>query len=328
MNFFTFDFWRNTMKKLALLALVLLLVPGFALAADCVRDGDPAFYVDFGEDTHDMIAGETYCWTVGPCNFGFVSATCPDPDTFCVYAYDTAGWTIVGDPPLEDCYLLDPGYLWWQDICITAPCEVVPCDYNTLTIVMTWCDDTLACRHDCNPPEAPCEDPNWYGGNPYYSTDVVTIHIVESPPALYIVQDSVYYVEQGQTAAYVPFTICNGDACADPTVYNYTISCTPIVGSLCTGFPQAGSTAPVPGGECQDVYGVVDASLASIGDKASLEIIAWDITGAVYDTCVQIVEVVEQQPVPLFTAPVVTILVLAMILAAAVFMKRRATSRA
>jgi hypothetical protein len=92
------------MKKLALL-LALMLVPGIAYAVCCTYEGDPAFYVDFGEDTHDMIAGETYCWTVGPCNFGFVSALCPDPDTFCVRAWDTAGWGITGDPPLGSCFL-------------------------------------------------------------------------------------------------------------------------------------------------------------------------------------------------------------------------------
>jgi hypothetical protein len=48
----------------------------------------------------------------------------------------------------------------------------------------------------------------------------------------------------------------------------------------------------------------------------------------VYDTCVQIIHIVEPEPVPLFTVPVVTILVLALILAAAVFMRRRAVSRA
>jgi hypothetical protein len=311
------------MKKLALL-LALLLVPGIIYAQPCCTyEGDPAFYVDFGEDTHDMIAGETYCWTVGPCNFGFVSALCPDPDTFCMDAWDTQGWVITGDPPLGSCFILDPGYLWWQDVCLTVPCTALPCDYDTLLIEMFCCDVGIVCRIDC--PET-CEDPNWYGGNPYYSTDQVIIHIVPSPPALYILQDSLYTVEQGQTAAYVPFTICNGDACADPTVYDYIITSTGHVGA---GFPQGGSTAPVPGGECQDVYGIVDASTALPCDLDTLTIIAWDaLTGTVYDTCVQIVHVVEPVPVPLFTTPVVTVLVLAMILAAAVIMRRRAASRA
>jgi hypothetical protein len=38
--------------------------------------------------------------------------------------------------------------------------------------------------------------------------------------------------------------------------------------------------------------------------------------------------VIEPIPVPLFTTPVVTVLVLAMILAAAVFLRRRAAGRA
>jgi hypothetical protein len=312
------------MKKLALL-LAILVIPGIVFAQKpCpTYEGDPAFYVNFGEDTRDMIAGETFCWTVGPCNFGFVSALCPDTDTLCMHAWDTGGWVITGAPPLGTCYLLDPGYLWWQDVCITAPCDAEVCDFDTLYIEMFACDDSLDCRTDC--PET-CEDPNWYGGNPYYSTDQVIIHIVPSPPALYIDQDSLYVVEQGQTGAYVPFSICNGDACADPTVYEYIISST---GHVSGGFPQGGSTSPVDGGECEEVYGVFDAGEAVPCDLDTLTIIAWDqLTGTVYDTCVQIVHVIVPVPVPLFTTPVVTVLVLAMILAAAVFMRRRAASRA
>jgi hypothetical protein len=46
------------------------------------------------------------------------------------------------------------------------------------------------------------------------------------------------------------------------------------------------------------------------------------------DTCVQVIHVVEPSSVPLFTVPVVTILVLALILAVAIFMRRRAVNRA
>ena len=309
------------MKKTLLIALALTLIPVFALAA-ATYEGDPAFYVDFGVDTHDIIAGETVCFTVGPCNFGFVSAVCPGTDTFCVWATETAGWTITADPPLEECYILDGGYLWWQDICITAPCEVEVCDYDTLTIYMSYCNDLLECEHVADP----CEDPNLYGGDPYYSSDQVILHVVESPPALYILQDSLYLVEQGQTAAYIPFSICNGDPCADPTVYDYSIASKGLIGA---GFPQGGTTDPIPGGECLDIYGIVDAGLADVCDYDTLTIIAWDAaTGTVYDTCVQIVHVIEPVPVPLFTTPVVTVLVLAMVLSAAVFMRKRAASRA
>jgi len=309
------------MKRLTLITIALLMVPVFALAS-ATTEGDPAFYVDFGEDTHDLIAGETFCWTVGPCNFGFVSGACTATDTFCMWATSTAGWTITADPPLEECQIVEPGYLWWNDICITVPCEVSICDYDTLTIYMGYCDDLGVCDHTV----ADCEDPNIYSGNPYYSTDQVILHIVESPPALYILQDTLYFVEQGQTAAYIPFSICNGDPCAAPTVYDYTISSKGLVGG---GFPQAGSTDPVTGGECLDVYAVVDAGGAAICDYDTLTIIAWDqATGIAYDTCVQVIHVIEPVPVPLFTTPVVTVLVLAMILSAAVFMRKRAASRA
>ena len=188
---------------------------------------------------------------------------------------------------------------------------------------MTYCDADILCCYDC--PD--CEDPNWYGGNPYHSADTVVLHVVDSPPALYILQDSLYTVTEGQSAAYVPFTICNGDACADPTVYSYVISCTPIVGALCTGFPQSGNTSSVPGGGCEDIYGVIDAGAAYEYDKAAFVIVAWDqLTGSVYDTCVQIVEVREPKPVPIFTLPVVTVMILAMIVASAVIMKKRAAA--
>ncbi|MBN1885866.1 MAG: hypothetical protein JW876_10145, partial [Candidatus Krumholzibacteriota bacterium] len=168
--------------------------------SECFKEGDPAFYVDFGETARDVIAGETVCWTVGPCNFGFVSATCPDTDTFCVDVEETQNWIVTGDPPLRACNVLDPGYLWWQDICVTVPCDVSVCDYDTVTAVMSYCDAAGFCAADCGD----CEDPNFYGGDPYYSTITVVLHVVESPPALYILQDSLYLVEQGQTAAYIP----------------------------------------------------------------------------------------------------------------------------
>ncbi|HUV35874.1 MAG TPA: hypothetical protein VMX58_02935, partial [Patescibacteria group bacterium] len=143
---------------------------------------------------------------------------------------------------------------------------------------------------------------------------------------LYILQDSLYVVEKGQTAAYVPFTICNGDACADPTAYGYVITSTGHVGA---GFPQGGTTPPVDGGECGDVYGVVDAGDAEICDLDTLVIIAWDaLTGTVYDTCVQVIHVVEPVPVPLFTTPVLVVVALAMVCTAAIILRRRVANRA
>jgi hypothetical protein len=84
----------------------------------------------------------------------------------------------------------------------------------------------------------------------------------------------------------------------------------------------------VDGGACVDVYGIIDGGTANVCDYDELTIIVWDdATGTVYDTCVQLIHVVTPVPVPLFTAPIVTILVLVMILAAAVIMKRTLTAR-
>ena len=305
------------MKKLTLLALaVLLILPGLARA----EEGDPALYVDFGEDTHDLYAGQAYTFTLGPCNFGFVSGTCPDTDTFCIHLSQTGTWDIVADPDVGSCYLLDPGYLWWQDYTVTVPCEAEICDYDTLIAIVTYCDDTFACRTDI--PD--CEDPNWYGGNPYYSADTIILHVVEAPPALYILQDSLFLVSEGQTNAYVPFALCNGDPCAPPMLINYSITNKGHIPGN-PGFPQTGFVTSL-GGECENAYAVVDAGDAEVCDLDTLTIIVW--VGTVYDTCVQLIHVVAPVDVPLFTAPVVTILVLAMILAAAVIMRKRAVSRA
>jgi C1A family cysteine protease len=290
--------------------------------AGCSKEGDPALYVDFSEDTRDVIAGETVEWTIGPANFGFVSATCTDMDTFCVSASSSSGWTISAEPPLGACHDLDPGYLWWQDISIYVPCDVSICDYDTLIVGMHYCNTEALCDPDCNDlPE--CEDPNWYNGNPYFSADTVILHVVESPPALYILQDSLFLVSQGQTAAYVPFALCNGDPCAPPTLVNYSITSKGWIPGN-PGYPQAGSIS-VGGGDCENVYAVVNAGSAAICDLDTLTIIAW--IGSTYDTCVQIIHIVEAVEVPLFSAPVVTILALAMILAAAVIMRKRAAGR-
>jgi hypothetical protein len=292
----------------------------------CSKEGDPAFYVNFEEDTRDVERGQVYCWTLAPTNFGFVSALCPDPDTFCMHVEDTGGWVIVGDPPLQQCNLLDPGYLYWQDVCITVPCGGEIGDRDTVVAVMAFCGGAMDCVPDCLE-GIDCEDPNWYGGDPYYSADTIVLHIVESPPSLIIVQDSLYTVEQGQSGAYVPFTICNQDICAAPASFGYTIASTGNIGGV---FPQSDSTGAIAAGECEDVYAVVDAGTAEVCTIDTLTIVAWDCaTGTTYDTCVQLVHVVEGWIyVPLFSTPVLAMLVLIMIAGAAVLLRRRFAGRA
>jgi hypothetical protein len=311
----------------------LLCAPPFSGAAaagepPCSREGDAALYVDFGGEHSDIEAGKTVSWNVAPGNFGFVSASCSGTDTFCLHIYDTAGWTITAEPPIESCHVLEPAYIWWQNIGITAPCDVAVCDNDTLIIVMVYCDGDETCNHECRDTPG-CEDPNWYGGAPYYSADTVILHVVESAPALHITQDSLSNVGFSQSQNYVPFSICNGDPCADANAYNYTISCTPlVVGSLCTDFPQSGSTGPILGGECENVYAVVDAGVAEVCDMAELTIIAWDAaTGTVYDTCVQVIHCVPIMPVPLTTPAAIVIITAAVITTAFFMMRKRCSGR-
>jgi hypothetical protein len=271
------------MKKLALCALAVLLVPVFAHA-----DGDPGLYVDFGEETRDVIAGETVTWTLAPANFGFTTPACPDTDTFCVALFETADWFDSAEPPLGECHILDPGYLWWQDVTIYVPCDAAICDYDTLIFGMYYCDDTLGCRPDI--PD--CLDPTFWDPDYIYQKDTMILHVVEAPPSLYILQDSIYFVGIGQSHAYVPFSLCNGDPCAEPTGYSYSMTSKGHIPGN-PAFPQSGSTI-VDGGGCEEVYAVVNASFASPSDTDTLTIVAWDTeTGSVYDTCVQIVMVVD-----------------------------------
>ena len=306
------------MKKLAVLMLAALLLP-IAADANITKEGDPAFYVNFPATTQEVIRGSVWSYRLGPANFGFVSGTCTDADTFCIEVTDELGWTITGNPELDEQHILDPGYLWWQWVYVEIPCDADVGDTNWVHAIMAFGDGTV-----CYPDSGDCEDPNFYGSN-RWQNGYVKLQIVETPPALYILQDTLYYVEQGQTAAYIPFSICNGDPCAPPTTYNYTITSVGHVG----GPISVTDAITANGGECEDVYGVIDAGAADVCDYDTLTIIAWDdATGLIYDTCVQAIHVVTPLPVPLFTAPVVTILVLAMILAAAVIMKRHAVSKA
>jgi hypothetical protein len=307
-------------KKLFLLAAIMVFAASANAQPGCdnfVRDGDPGFFWCFDNAQEDIFPGQTLCWEVAPANFGFVSTICTEMDTFCVHAISAQGWAVSG-PDLDLCFTQDAGTYVTLDICITAPCDVNVCDYDTLYAIHAFCDDTLACRPECDD----CEDSYYNGWR--YNIDTLLLHVVAAPPALYVVQDSLYEISFGQTAAYVPFDICNGDPCAPPTTYGYAITQTyaTIPGA------QSGTTVLVAGGECEQVYWIGDAGATPPCTLEELTIIAWTTSPPiVYDTCVQLVHVIERKSVPLFTAPVVTILVLAMILSAAVFMRRRAVSK-
>jgi len=311
------------MKKLLIaMAVVAMLLPVAAQAQDaCSKEGFEGWYdwfSDYYDDVVYVIKGEVWCtedisvvnydWGYGP--------SCQNPDTVCVHFTSWAGWDITSDPEDGVCWIGDYGFSFGIQVCLEVPCDAEVGDVDTLTAFLAYCDEGV-CDSTCN---TPCIDL----GLPMSMSQA--FEIVVSPPALYVLQDSLYLVEQGAVTAYIPFSVCNGDPCADPTTYGYEITKTGTVGG---GFPQGGTADNVPGGECLNVYGIIDASEADVCDYDELTIIVWSVdTPVVYDTCVQLVHVVEPVPVPLFTTPVVTILVLSMILAAAVLMKKRAASRA
>lgn len=305
------------MKKLAILALIMLL-PAVVMA----EEGDPGFFTP-PTGIQYIYPGEEIVLTPGPANFGFVSTLCTETDTFCIHPTDTAGWTLLSSgETASPCDFLEPGsYFPDWPVSVICPCEAQIGDLNLVTIQMAYCTSDGWCR-----PEIPdCEEPNIYNELEYSSFVHLVFEVVEAPPALFILQDSMFAVEEGVVAAYIPFSICNGDPCAPATDYNYLITSLGTVGGAIS---QTGTAVGILGGECADVYGLINASLATACEWDTLTILVWDLSGTVYDTCVQAVHIIEPIPVPLFTAPVVTILVLAMILAAAVIMKRHAVSKA
>ncbi|MBN2069993.1 MAG: hypothetical protein JW814_00945 [Candidatus Krumholzibacteriota bacterium] len=286
------------------------------VAGECSKEGDPGFFFGF-YTTANVIRGETYCDEVAATNFSWISTCNAGEDTFCLHYSDDLGWPIVGTTFSHgECFIVGDASYYVSEVCITVPCDAQIGTTNNLCAQMNYCDVNGVCAPDCGD----CVDPNTYGGGEQYSLSCSELMVIESPPALYVLQDTLYLVEQGLTAAYIPFSICNGDPCAAPTDYNYYITSTGVVGPAIS---QSGTIVGVPGGKCLDVYGIINAGAADICDYDILTIIAWDITGTVYDTCVQEIHVVEPVPVPLFSAPVITSLVLAMILTAAIIMRRR-----
>lgn len=312
------------MKKLLVLATVLLVLPVALNAGTVVFDGDAGIYIDFYTSA-DVVAGEVYCDHVGPANFGFISTFCTDYDTFCGHYYDDLGWPI----SVPDDYFaegspwdLDPGTYYDYDVCITVPCEgAVPGTVNNFCMQMAFMDVYEVCQPD----SGDCENPNDWDGTPIWNTTCCELTIIPTPPALYILQDTLYFVEVGLTQAYIPFGLCNADPCSPPVVYGYHLWSQGTIGAAI----DVSGTETVQGGKCFDLYGILDAGDTEICDYDTLTIIAWTTEGdLLYDTCVQVVHIVEPIDVPLFSTPVITILVLAMILAAAVIMKRTAASKA
>jgi hypothetical protein len=322
------------MKKLVLLALVVIMLPAIASAQNPgIKQGDPGFYFNFPGGTIPVVEGESFCDHLYAGNFYWASTLCGGlqgaVDTFAVLTSDLLGWPITHTTE-GNCVILNDtaavGSAWYftVDLCITVPCDgsAIPGQLNTFSVQMAYCDGSMTAQPD----SGDCEDPNVRSGPvDCYSTITQNFEVLAPAPPLQIFQDTLYIVEEGVTSAYIPFSICNGDLCAGTGDYDYKITS---LGNIGAAIVQTGTVSAVGPGDCVDVYGLLDAGAASVCTYDTLTILAWDVaTGLTYDTCVQAVHVVEPIPVPLFTAPVVTILVLAMILAAAVIMKRHAISK-
>ncbi len=305
------------MKKLLLLALAILIIPNL-VHAQCTPVGtglewygDP-FIMPAGNIP--IFAGQTLEWATseaGGCLA--ICITAPEgADELCgtMVLDSETGWIYGQD--FGTCWLMEEAdgcWYWYFDV--TAPLDAVVGTINTCYFITTYCND-ISGELD-----------------PACATDSMLVYfeVVEPPVEIEIFQDTLTEVDQGVTSAYIPFQICNGDPSADPRDYEYWITS---VGSVrIPAIDQSGTILAVPPGDCGWVYGIIDASAAEIGDTDELTILGFfDETGpgGIYDTCVQEIIIVEAVGVPLFTRPVVTIMVLAMILAAAVVMRRRASS--
>ena len=333
-------------KLLAILALAVLLVPGIVLAQPpgCTWNGDPCIRLGWsgvtqpGIDYRNILPGQTLNFTIRVQNAyamdpPFVggwplscNTACDVLDTFCTEYSVRQGATVTCLEGFDVPYELPSCYAYDHHIGVKAAggCNAVVGSKDTIIVRMVYAKGEPA--EDCAPECGDCVNPNYRSYVRMYNADTLIITVVAAPPALGVLQDTLTLVDRGQTQAFIPFTICNQDDCAPPTLYSYNIKSKGVAGRI-SAINQSGS-ATVSGGACKDVYGIIDAGIAFACDYDTLTIIVWTPAPVIYDTCVQVIHIIEPEPVPLFTVPVVTILVLALILAAAVFMRRRAVSRA
>ncbi|MBN1164844.1 MAG: hypothetical protein JXB45_09720 [Candidatus Krumholzibacteriota bacterium] len=142
--------------------------------------GDPALYQNFGDNYVEVGSGDTLCWTLHPSHLGmYPEDACTDDDTFCLHVESARGWLVEGSPALEIGIYLEPGTLWFQDICLYIPQDAQVGDTDTLIATMTYYRNGA-----CGAYPSDCLNPNQISGSFYYSTDMVVVavdHITASP---------------------------------------------------------------------------------------------------------------------------------------------------
>ncbi len=300
---------------------------------ECSLEGDPVLFYGWnaldglpfnqpGPDYATTYQGGSLTRQVAPCNVPptWLPAGCKEQDTLCFHATSARGWDIACDPSMGLPRVIDPSYYWYQNVTITAPCGAAPGTIDTVIAICAYTNVLGVCDASCGD----CNDPNIRpsDGLLHYSSDTLIITVLDASPPPEILQDTLTLVELGQTEAYVPFAICNRDVCVPSRMVYYSIATT---GHLPATIP--GGSVDLLAGSCENVYAVLDAGAAPLCTYDTLTIVAWTGVPAAYDTCVQIIHVVEAQEVPLMTPVVVAILIAALVVVAGIFMWRRTRAK-
>jgi C1A family cysteine protease len=267
--------------------------------APCIDDAS-ALYLhpdyQFPEGVVDIYPGQT----LGPYDL----ALCIEgSDTVCIHAEDTEGWYVTGD--LDECGVYEDDCFGFWQLFVEAPLTAVIGEYDTVRAVLSLCDVNGVCAAACG-----------------VDTTTLVLYVVEPPPSIEVFCAELTEVDQGVNQAYVPFEICNANPASSPRDYGYNITSLGLVGPA---IDQSGTLLNVPGGDCGNVYGVIDASSASVDDTDTLTIIAWTGSGedVAYDTCVQAIIIVEPVPVPLLSPAALALICLGAVASAALLMRRR-----
>ena len=131
------------------------------------------------------------------------------------------------------------GYIWYQEISITAPCDATRRRLRTPSSRRcAYANIAGVCAPECGD----CFDPNIRPatGIKYYNADTLIVTVIAAPPALGVLQDTLTLVDRGQTQAYIPFSICNQDECAPPTLYGYNIKSKGVTSALAASTDRIG----------------------------------------------------------------------------------------